>query len=166
MVFTNENGNATLVEKDGFYYAPTAVLRNAKIGKGTKIWHHVNMYGCEVGENCMIGTSVEIQNDVKIGNNSRIQSHSFVCSLVTIEDNVFVAHGVMFINDINPPTADQTKWKATLIKKGAVIGSNATIMPVTIGENALVGAGSVVTKDVPANSIVVGNPARVIGKRN
>lgn len=141
------------------------IIRDCKIGKNTKIWNFVNLYECEIGENCMIGSFVEIQKDVKIGNNCRIQSHTFICSLVTIEDNVFIAHGVMFINDLYPPSGDSSKWGKTLIKKGAAIGSNATILPVTIGKSAIVGAGAVVTEDIPANKIVVGNPARIIGER-
>jgi len=141
------------------------VIRDCKIGKNTKIWNFVNLYGCEIGDNCMIGSFVEIQKDVKIGNNCRIQSHTFVCSLVTIEDNVFVGHGVTFINDLYPPSGDSSKWKKTLVKKGASIGSNATILPVVIGEGAVVGAGAVVTKDVPPNKIVAGNPAIIIGER-
>ncbi|MBU0459621.1 MAG: N-acetyltransferase [Nanoarchaeota archaeon] len=140
----------------------TAIVKDCQIGAGTKVWNFTNLYGCQIGENCMIGTYVEIQNDVKIGNNVRVQSHSFLCSLVTIEDNVFIGHGVMTINDLHPPSGDPEKWKSTLIKKGASIGSNATIFPVTIGENAIVGAGAVVTKDVPDNCTVVGNPARII----
>jgi len=144
--------------------AETAIVKNSKIGKGTKIWNFANVYGCEIGENCMIGSYVEVQNDVKLGNNVRVQSHSFLCSLVTIEDNVFIGHGVMTINDVHPPSGDSSKWKPTLIKQGAVIGSNATLLPVTIGRNAVVGAGAVVTKDVPDNCTVVGNPARIIQK--
>lgn len=165
MAFTNENGNASLIEKDGFYYSPTAILKNVKVGKGTKIWHYVNAYGCEIGEDSMIGAYTELQDKVKIGNNSRVQSHSFLCALVTIGNHVFVSHGVMTINDVKPPTDDKTKWKPTLIKDYAIIGSNVTLMPVVVGENALVGAGSVVTKDVPPNMVVIGNPARVIGRR-
>ncbi|MBW2990858.1 N-acetyltransferase [Candidatus Woesearchaeota archaeon] len=139
-----------------------SIVKDCKIGKNTKIWHFVNMYGCKVGDECMIGSFVEIQNDVKLGNNVKVQTHSFLCSLVTVEDDVFIAHGVMTINDVNPPSGDPSKWKPTLIKKGAVIGSNVTLLPVTIGENARVGAGAVVTKDVPANTVVAGVPARVI----
>ena len=142
--------------------AKTAIVKNVKVGEGTKIWEFANVYGCEIGKNCMIGSYVEIQPDVKIGNNVKVQSHSFLCSLVTVEDDVFIAHGVMTINDIHPPSHDPKKWKPTLIKKGAVIGSNATLMPVTIGENSIVGAGAVVTKDVPDNCVVVGNPAKII----
>lgn len=145
-----------------------SIIKNCKIGKNTKIWNFVNMYDCEIGDNCNIGSYVEIQNDVKIGNNVIISSHSLICSLVTIEDDVFIGHGVVTINDINPPsfrkTGSKKEWKKTLIKKGAVIGSNATLFPVIIGENAKIGAGAVVTKDVPDNTIVIGNPARKIEK--
>jgi acetyltransferase-like isoleucine patch superfamily enzyme len=138
------------------------VIKDCKIGENTKIWHFVNLYGCEIGDNCLIASFVEIQPDVKVGNNVRIQSHSFLCSLVTVEDDVFIGHGVMTINDVKPPSQDPSKWKPTLIKKGAVIGSNATLFPVTIGENSIVGAGSVVKEDVPDNCIVAGNPAKII----
>ena len=147
----------------------TAIVKDSKIGEDTKIWEFANIYGCEIGKCCKIGPYVEIQNDVSIGNNVTISSHSFICSLVTIENDVFIGHGVITINDVKPPSLKRTGsteyWKATLIKKGSVIGSNATLFPVTIGENAEVGAGAVVTKDVPDNCIVVGNPARVIKKK-
>lgn len=146
-----------------------SIIKESKIGKGTEIFNFCNIYGCEIGENCKIGSYVEIQDNVKIGNNVKVQGHSFICSLVTIEDDVFIGHGVMTTNDVYPPSRKRTGtdkyWKPTLIKKGAVIGSNATLLPIIIGENALVGAGAVVTKDVPDNCIVVGNPARII-KRN
>ena len=138
------------------------VVDNVKIGEGTVIMDFVNIYGCDIGKNCMVGPFVEIQKGVKIGNNVRIQSHSFICELVTIEDNVFIGHGVMFINDLFPPSKN---WKETIIKRNVSIGSNATILPVIVGENAIVGAGAVVTKDVPKNSIVAGNPARIIKMR-
>ncbi|MHA1338903.1 MAG: acyltransferase [Promethearchaeota archaeon] len=145
-----------------------SIIKNCKIGKNTKIWNFVNLYGCEIGDNCTIGSYVEIQNNVKIGNNVVISSHSFICSLVTIEDDVFIGHGVVTINDLFPPSKRRTRstkeWKPTLIKKGAVIGSNATLFPVVIGKNSIVAAGSVVTKDVPDNCIVAGNPAKIIKK--
>jgi len=141
-----------------------SIVKDCEIGDNAKIWNFVNMYGCEVGNDCMIGSYVEIQPDVKIGNHVRIQTHSFLCSKVTVEDDVFIAHGVMTINDTKPPARDSSKWKPTLIKKGAIIGSNVTLLPVTIGENSIVGAGAVVTKDVPDNCVVVGNPARILKK--
>lgn len=144
----------------------TAIVKNARIGQGTVIWEFANVYDCIIGEECKIGSYVEIQKDVLIGNGVTISSHSFICSLVTIEDDVFVGHGVMTINDIRPPsfkrTGTKAEWKKTLIKKGAVIGSHATLFPVVIGEHAVVGAGAVVVNDVPANCTVAGNPARVI----
>lgn len=161
-------GNANMKNKEEYSAAPTAIIKNCRIGEGTKIWNYANMYGCKVGENCKIGSYTEIQPDVVIGNNVTISSHSFICSLVKIEDGVFIGHGVVTINDINPPSMKRTgtkkEWKATLIKKGAVIGSNATLLPVTIGEGAKVGAGAVVTKDVEPYTIVAGNPARKIGE--
>jgi UDP-2-acetamido-3-amino-2,3-dideoxy-glucuronate N-acetyltransferase len=144
------------------------------IGKNTKLWRFINLYGCTIGDGCLIGSFVEIQNNVVIGNRVRVQSHTFICEGVTVEDDVFVGHGVVFIND-NYPHAVNAKgkpisrkdWKLLpiIVKKGASIGSNATILGgVTIGEHAIVGAGSVVTKDVPARATVVGNPARSVKK--
>ncbi len=136
---------------------------NVKIGKRTKLWRYVNLYGCTIGDDSMIGTYVEIQSGVTVGNKVRIQSHTFICEGVTIEDNVFIGHGVMFINDKYPRAEGDWKLLKTVIKKGASIGSNATILGgVTIGEGALVGAGSVVTKDVSAYTVVVGNPAKFL----
>ena len=147
----------------------TAIVKDSKIGTGTKIWEFANVYGCEIGKGCNVGSYVEIQSNVSIGNNVTISSHSFICSLVSIEDDVFVGHGVMTINDLHPPSFKRTgsnkDWKKTIIKKGAVIGSNVTLLPVTIGENSEIGAGAVVTNDVPDNCIVAGNPARIIKKK-
>ena len=148
------------------------VAPNVKLGKDVKIYAFVNLYGCEIDEGSKIGTFVEIQKGAKIGKNVKISSHSFVCEGVTIEDEVFIGHGVMFINDKYPrATTDggelqsEEDWICvpTLIKKRASIGSNATILcGVTIGEGALVGAGSVVTHYVPPGAVVAGNPAHVI----
>jgi len=150
------------------------IAEDVKLGKNVKIFDFVNLYGCEIGDNTKIGTFVEIQKGVKVGKNCKISSHSFLCEGVTVEDNVFIGHNVTFINDIYPraTTGDgelQTEedWVciSTLIKKGASIGSSATLLcGITIGENAIVGAGSMVTKDVPPNTIVVGNPTRVLRK--
>lgn len=148
------------------------VATDVRLGEDVKLSKFVNLYGCTVGDHTKIGAFVEIQKNARIGKNCKISSHSFVCEGVTIEDNVFVGHGVTFINDLYPraTTSDgelQTEkdWKVepTHVKKGASIGSGATILSnVTIGENALIGAGSVVTHDVPDNAIVAGNPAKVL----
>ena len=142
------------------------------LGKDVKIFSFVNLYGCKIDDRTKIGTFVEIQKGAKIGKNCKISSHSFICEGVTIEDNVFIGHSVVFINDNYPhATNDDGSMQTdrdwicvpTLVKKSASIGSNTTILAgVTIGKSAIVGAGSVVTKDVPANTIVVGNPAKVL----
>jgi UDP-2-acetamido-3-amino-2,3-dideoxy-glucuronate N-acetyltransferase len=149
-----------------------SVAADVKLGANVKLFNFVNLYGCEIGDNTKIGTFVEIQKNAKIGANCKISSHTFICEGVTIEDDVFVGHGVVFINDSYPratasggglQTEKDWRVETTLIKKGASIGSGATILAnLTIGERAIVGAGSVVTKDVPANTIVAGNPARVL----
>jgi len=147
-------------------------LNNVSLGKGTKIFNFVNAYGCSIDDNSKIGAFVEIQKGAFIGKNCKISSHTFICEGVHIEDNVFIGHGVMFTNDLFPKATNddgspqtETDWKVikTIVKKGASIGSNATILcGITIGENALVGAGSVVTKDVLPNTVVAGVPAKII----
>ncbi|MGO9417049.1 MAG: acyltransferase [Syntrophobacteraceae bacterium] len=147
--------------------APDVVL-----GEGVKIYDFVNLYGCHIGDNTRIGTFVEIQKGSRIGRNCKISSHTFICEGVTIEDNVFVGHNVTFINDLYPrATTNNGQLQAekdwvcvpTLVKRGASIGSSATLLSgVTVGENAVIGAASVVTRDVPPNTVVAGNPARIL----
>ena len=144
---------------------------DVKLGANVKLSKLINLYGCTVGENTKIGAFVEVEKNAFIGKNCKISSHTFICEGVTIEDDVFIGHSVAFINDSYPrATAAEGKlqteadWKieTTLVKKGASIGSGSTILAnITIGENSIIGAGSVVTKDVPANTIVAGNPARI-----
>ena len=152
------------------------IAPDVKLGKGVRIYDFVNLYGCEIGDNTKIGTFVEIQKGAKIGNNCKVSSHTFICEGVTVEDNVFIGHNVTFINDLYPKattengrlqTDDDWSCVPTLIQKGASIGSSVTILcGVTVGENAIIGAGSVVVRDVPANTIVAGNPARILRKIN
>ena len=157
--------------------APTLhqqITPDVVLGQGVRIFGFVNLYGCEIGDESKIGTFVEIQRGAKIGRRCKISSHTFICEGVTIEDGVFVGHSVTFTNDLFPratnadgslQTADDWKCLKTLVKKGAAIGSGATLLcGITIGENAVIGAGSVVTKDVPAGMVVAGNPARVLRK--
>lgn len=148
------------------------IAANVKLGAGVKIYAFTNLYGCEVGDDSKVGTFVEIQKGARIGRRCKISSHTFICEGVTIEDEVFVGHGVMFTNDRVPRATaaggqlqTEADWKceATVVKQGASIGSGATILcGLTIGERALVGAGSVVTKDVPPRAVVAGNPAKVL----
>ena len=149
---------------------------DVKLGKGVIFSKFINLYGCEIGDETKIGAFVEIQKNARVGQRCKISSHTFICEGVEIEDNVFIGHGVMFINDLYPRATSATgelqteaNWRVekTVVKKGASIGSGATILSnVTIGENSIVGAGSVVTKDVPANVIVAGNPARFLRSVN
>ena len=152
------------------------VAPDVKLGKGVKIYDFVNLYGCQVGDHSKIGAFVEIQKGAKIGRHCKISSHTFVCEGVTVEDNVFIGHNVTFINDRYPRSIaedgrlqTQEDWVCvpTLVKRGASIGSGATLLcGITVGESAIVGAGSVVTKDVPPDTIVAGNPARILRKTN
>jgi len=150
------------------------IAPDVKLGREVKIHHFVNLYGCEIGDGSTIGSFVEIQKHARVGRNCKISSHSFVCEGVEIHDEVFVGHGVVFINDKYPRATNESgalqteaDWKVitTLVKRGASIGSNATILcGITIGERAIVGAGAVVTTDVPDGATVAGNPARILKK--
>jgi len=156
--------------------APTESLQriapDVKLGRGVRIFAFTNLYGCEIGDDVKIGTFVEIQKGARIGNRCKISSHTFICEGVTVEDEVFIGHNVTFINDLYPRATNgdgglqtEADWKCvpTRVGRGASIGSGATLLcGVTVGERAVVGAGSVVTRDVPPDAVVAGNPARVI----
>ena len=152
------------------------ITPDVKLGKDVKIYNFVNLYGCEIGDNSKIGTFVEIQKGSKIGKNCKISSHTFICEGVTVEDDVFIGHGVTFINDKYPratngngglQTEDDWVCVPTKIEQGASVGSGSTLLcGITVGRNAIVGAGSIVIADVPANAIVAGNPAKLIRKMN
>jgi acetyltransferase-like isoleucine patch superfamily enzyme len=148
------------------------IAPDVKLGKDVRLSRFINLYGCEIGDETKIGACVEIQKNATVGRRCKISSHTFICEGVTIEDQVFIGHGVVFVNDSFPrattetgelQTGDDWAVEKTVVKKGASIGSGATILSqVTIGERSIVGAGSVVTKDVPPDVIVVGNPARIL----
>jgi acetyltransferase-like isoleucine patch superfamily enzyme len=149
-----------------------SIAEDVKLGANVRLSKFINLYGCEIGDETKIGAFVEVQKNARVGKRCKISSHTFICEGVTIEDNVFIGHGVVFVNDMYPratasggrlQTEEDWKVELTVIKKGASIGSGATILSnISIGENAIVGAGSVITKDVPPNAIVAGNPARVL----
>ena len=152
------------------------IADDVRLGKNVKLSKFINLYGCNIGDNTKIGAFVEIQKNATVGKNCKISSHTFICEGVTIEDNVFVGHNVTFINDMYPRAATpdgklqtEADWivEPTLVKNGASIGSGCTILAnVTIGENAILGAGSVITQDVPPDTIVTGNPAKILRKIN
>ncbi len=139
---------------------------NVEFGENVKIVEPVNIYGCRLGSNCFVGPFVEIQKDVTIGDNTKVQSHSFICELVTIGNDCFIGHGVMFINDLfqngGPARGNKDLWKSTEIGNNVSIGSNATILPVQICDNVVIGAGAVVTKNITIPGVYIGNPAKKI----
>jgi len=148
---------------DNIQYYESGIV-DVKHGVNTKIVKPVNMYGCEIGDDCFVGPFVEIQKDVKIGNRCKVQSHTFICELVTVGDDCFIGHGVMFINDLfsggGPANGDKNLWHKTALGSNVSIGSNATILPVKICDDVIIGAGSVVVKDITEPGKYAGNPAR------
>jgi acetyltransferase-like isoleucine patch superfamily enzyme len=165
---SSSRSNNSLVQANGY----RCIAPDVKVGHNVKLSQFINIYGCEVGDDTKIGSFVEIQKNAKVGRRCKISSHTFICEGVTIEDEVFIGHNVTFVNDSFPRATSKTgalqteeDWKVevTLVKRGASIGSGATILSnLVIGENALIGAGCVVTRDVPANAIMVGNPGKVV----
>lgn len=143
-----------------------SAIKDVVFGENVKIVEPLNLYGCSIGNNCFIGPFVEVQKDVTIGNNTKVQSHAFICELVTIGNDCFIGHGVMFINDLfsggGPARGDKSKWKSTKIGNNVSIGSNATILPITICDNVVIGAGAVVTKNITETGVYAGNPAKKI----
>ena len=143
-----------------------AAIKDVEFGKSVKVMEPVNLYGCTIGDNCFIGPFTEIQKGAIIGDRTRIQSHSFICDMVNIGTDCFIGHGVVFINDLfqegGPAGGDRNKYKPTKIGHFVSIGSNATILPVTIADHTVIGAGAVVTKDIPVPGVYAGNPARLI----
>lgn len=141
-------------------------IRDVQFGVNVKVVEPVNIYGCQIGDDCFVGPFVEIQKDVSIGARTKVQSHSFICELVTIGEDCFIGHGVMFINDVfsdgGPARGDKSKWKSTYIGNRVSIGSNATILPIRICDGVVIGAGAVVTKDIEVPGVYVGNPAKLI----
>lgn len=140
-------------------------IRNVDFGRDVKVVQPVNLYDCKLGDNCFIGPFVEIQSNAVIGSRTRVQSHSFICDGVIIGEDCFVGHGVMFVNDLfsnGGPAGDRAAWKITRIGNGVSIGSNATMLPVSVCDGAVIGAGAVVTKDIEEKGIYAGNPARLI----
>ncbi len=141
-------------------------IKDVRFGSGVKVVQPCNIYGCAIGDDVFVGPFVEIQKDVFIGSRTKVQSHAFICELVTIGEDCFIGHGVMFINDLfsegGPARGDKTKWKSTTIGNSVSIGSNATILPVSICDGAVIGAGAVVTKNITTPGIYAGNPARLV----
>lgn len=145
-----------------------AQVKNVQFGESVKVVEPVNLYECSIGDQCFIGPFVEIQRNVKIGNRTKVQSHTFICELVTIGEDCFVGHGVMFINDLfqegGPARGNVQEWESTHIGNFVSIGSNATVLPVKICDKVVIGAGAVVTKDIDKAGIYAGNPAKLIRK--